>query len=125
MQKQPLEGMRVLIVEDEYYMADDLAHALEASGARPVGPFGSVPQALRAIEQDGIDAAVLDLNLHGLRSDELAKQLNDARVPILIVSGYSEEALRPDLRHLTRLEKPVSSRTIVSALASQLAGRAA
>jgi hypothetical protein len=59
---------------------------------------------------------VLDLNLHGKRSDELAKRLDEARVPILIVSGYSEEALPTELRHLRRLEKPVSTNAIVSAL---------
>lgn len=124
MRTEPLHGMRVLVVEDEFYMADDLVRALEAAGARPVGPFGSVQQAQDAVERNGIDAAVLDLNLHGTRSDDLAKQLDDSNVPILIVSGYSEEALPPELRHLKRLEKPISCRTIIAALSEQVEGTA-
>jgi DNA-binding response OmpR family regulator len=124
MTTEPLHGMRVLVVEDEYYMADDLVRALESAGATAVGPFGSVQQAQDAVERNGIDAAVLDLNLHGVRSDHLAKQLNEAKVPILIVSGYSEEALPPELRHLKRLEKPINCRMIISALSEQVEGAA-
>lgn len=124
MPTESLNGMRVLVVEDEFYMADDLVRALEAAGARPVGPFGSVRQALDAVERNGIDAAVLDLNLHGSRSDGLAKQLDEANVPILIVSGYSEDGLPAELRHIRRLEKPVNCRTILAALSEQVEGTA-
>ena len=116
MRTQPLHGMRVLVVEDEYYMADDLVRALEGAGAIPVGPFGSVPQAEEALERNGIVAAVLDLNLHGARSDELAMRLDSEGVPILIVSGYSEDGLPEELRHVRRLEKPVNCNMIISAL---------
>lgn len=120
MDNQPLKGVRVLVVEDEYYIADDLVRALETAGAKPVGPFASVLQAEEAVERNGIDAAVLDLNLHGVRSDDLVKRLDDASVPVLIVSGYSETALQPELRHLNRLEKPVNCRKVISCLADQL-----
>ena len=124
MATEPLHGMRVLVVEDEYYMADDLVRALEAAGATPVGPFGSIREAQDAVERNGIDAAVLDLNLHGARSDSLAMQLDDAKVPILIVSGYSDDGLPAELRHIRRLEKPVNCRIIVAALAEQVEGTA-
>ena len=121
MPTEPLHGMRVLVVEDEFFMADDLVRALETAGAKPVGPFGSVRQAEEAIKRNGVEAAVLDLNLHGVRSDDLARRLDDAKVPTLIVSGYSGEALPADLHHIRRLEKPVNSRAIVSELAQILA----
>lgn len=125
MDHQPLQGMRILVVEDEYYMADDLVQALQDAGASPVGPCNSVHQAEQAIERDGIDAAVLDLNLHGQRTDKLVKRLDDAKVQILIVSGYSETALPPELRHLNRLEKPVDCGHVISCLADQLGSRTA
>jgi len=121
MRSQPLRDMRVLVVEDEYYMADDLARALKEAGAIPVGPFGSVHQAESAITQDEIRAAVLDLNLHGERSDDLARRLDSASVPCLIVSGYGADALPPDLCHLRRLEKPINCSAIVSALGEEVA----
>jgi DNA-binding response OmpR family regulator len=120
MPTDPLHGVRVLVVEDEYYMADDLVRALETAGAKTVGPFGSVWQAQEAIDRNGIGAAVLDLNLHGTRSDDLVKRLDDVKVPILIVSGYSEEALPPELHHIKRLEKPIDSMMIVAALVNEI-----
>ncbi len=116
MPTEPLHGMRVLVVEDEYYMADDLVRALEGVGAVPVGPFASVHQAEDAIEHNGIAAAVLDLNLHGARSDELAKRLDRDGVRTLIVSGYSTDGVPDEIRHLRRLEKPVNCKAIISAL---------
>ena len=41
----PLRGARVLVVEDEYYIADDLRRALEAAGAEVVGPFSTIEKA--------------------------------------------------------------------------------
>ena len=35
----PLTGRRVLVIEDEYFLADDIVQALTALGARVVGPY--------------------------------------------------------------------------------------
>ena len=47
--------LRVLIVEDEYYLAADLAEALQARGARIVGPVGTFDEALAAVAADEIE----------------------------------------------------------------------
>jgi hypothetical protein len=57
--------MRILIVEDEYYLAADLAEALAARGAEILGPIGTLDEALQAIAADRPDQAVLDVNLRG------------------------------------------------------------
>lgn len=60
----PLSGRRILIVEDEYFLADDIVRALQALGARTVGPFGELREAADAIDADiAIDAAIVDINL--------------------------------------------------------------
>jgi CheY-like chemotaxis protein len=53
---------KLLVVEDEYFLADDLARIFRAHGATIVGPVGHMEDALAALERGGFDAAVIDLN---------------------------------------------------------------
>lgn len=98
--------MRVLIVEDEYYLAADLAEALQARGVEVVGPVGTYEEAIAAIATDGFDKAVLDMNLRGEMSFAIAAALDDAGIPYVIATGYSAESLPHDLRDKPRIEKP-------------------
>src|SRR5579872_506938 len=60
----PLTGRRVLVVEDEYFLADDIAQALTECGAGIVGPIGELQEASDIVEGDAtIDAAIIDINL--------------------------------------------------------------
>ena len=53
----PLAGRRVLVVEDEYFLADDIVLALTALGARIVGPYGDLDEASKVVDRDiAIDA---------------------------------------------------------------------
>jgi DNA-binding response OmpR family regulator len=58
-----LHQIRVLIVEDEPFIAFDILDAVEKAGGQPVGPAATVRQALAIIEANGIRAAILDVNL--------------------------------------------------------------
>ena len=122
---QPLEGARVLIVEDEFFIADDLARALRSCGATPVGPVNSVEHADQMLAGGKVDAAILDLNLHGNMAYSLAERLSRERMPCLIISGYGTETVPESLRHVARLEKPVSGPVAMDALSRELAGRIA
>lgn len=98
--------MRVLIVEDEYYLAADLAAALKAEGMEVVGPVGTLAEAAHLIGKDSIDRAVLDVNLKGDLSFPIAERLDAAGVPYVIATGYSGESLPEKFRGKPRLEKP-------------------
>jgi DNA-binding response OmpR family regulator len=115
-----LEGARVLVIEDEYFIADDLAKALLSAGADPVGPVATVEQAERLIETQPIDAAIVDLNLRGVMAFDLARRLAAQHLPCLIVSGYSEEALPEGVIGVPRLEKPVAMDAVLRALAAEM-----
>jgi DNA-binding NtrC family response regulator len=119
-----LDGARILIVEDEYYLAEDLADALKGAGAEVVGPVGSLRQAEAPLGSGDLDGALIDMNLRGEPAFALAERLQAAGVPFVIVSGYSREALPASLAKVPRLEKPVDSAQAVTALARLLAGRA-
>ncbi len=105
----PLRGKRVLVVEDEYMIADDLACELRDAGAEVLGPAASLPQAMRVIAPIGpIDAAVLDINLRETLAYPLVDRLIEQGVRVLITSGYDEAMIPERYRHLPRCEKPVS-----------------
>lgn len=103
---ETLFPMRVLIVEDEYYLAADLAEALRARGAEIVGPVGTYEEAMAAVAGENIDRAVLDMNLRGEMSYAVAARLDKAGIPYVIATGYSAESLPEALRNRPRIEKP-------------------
>lgn len=103
-----LVGSRVLVVEDDPFIAMELQDRLADLGAKVVGPVAAVSAALQAIEVTLPDAAVLDVNLRGEMSTPVAAVLSGADVPFVVVTGYSRRQLDPELRRAPILPKPVS-----------------
>lgn len=100
-----LTGKRILIVEDEYFIATDLKRALAEAGAIVVGPAGTLASA-QALVDDDIDLALLDVNLDGEHSYPLANRLHERAVPFAFLTGYDQWALPPAYRDVPRLDKP-------------------
>jgi len=89
-----LRGRRILVVEDEYMMAEDLRHDLEKAGAKVVGPVPSVAGALRLLAEEGvIDGAILDVNLRGEKAYPVADVLRERGIPFVLATGYEQWAL--------------------------------
>ena len=112
-----LHGLRVLVVEDDWILADDIARLLSREGAAVVGPAGSVEAATRlAAAEDGLHAAVLDVKLRDGDVYDLARRLDARGVRLLFVSGWEPEAAPSDLHHCARLEKPAPPAQLVREL---------
>ena len=118
-----LKGAKVLVVEDEYLVAADLIRSLGAAGGEPVGPAGSVEQARQLLEEQPVDAAILDLNLRGDMAYPLLNELSRRGLPVVIMSGYSPETLSESIGPVPSLEKPVDFDRVVRALESELASQ--
>ena len=116
----PLTQLRVLVAEDEFFIADDLVNALKAAGAIPVGPVSTPEEADELLDEAGVDAAIFDINLRGSMAGEVALKAKEMKLPCIIVSGYSEAALPEAARNIRRLEKPIDSSKIVQALTDEL-----
>ena len=58
-----LKGARILVVEDEPFIAFDLMMAIEEAGATAIGPAATVAEALDFIINEPPDGAILDVNL--------------------------------------------------------------
>jgi DNA-binding NtrC family response regulator len=104
------------VVEDEYYIADDLRRSLSRAGAKIVGPMGSLAQAETALEKGQFDFAVLDLNLHGESAEIVADQLKIMGIPFAIATGYGSSAVPSRHDDVPRLEKPFDPDQVVEVL---------
>lgn len=117
MSEEPsLAGRRVLVLEDDYYLASDTAGALRAAGAEVAGPFAQQAPALEAIRGGGLSSAIVDINLGSGPSFETAQALRQAGVPFVFLTGYDRNTILEGFRDVPRLEKPTELRQIVRTL---------
>ena len=112
-----LAGRRVLVVEDEYFLADELDQALQAAGVTVVGPTSSIEAALDLLD-DAVppDLATVDVNLGGEMAYPVADALLARGVPFLFTTGYDQASLPERHAAIRRLEKPVEARVVVREL---------
>ncbi|WP_426000418.1 response regulator [Caulobacter sp. DWR1-3-2b1] len=103
---------RILVVEDEYLLAEVLTDALTELGAEVVGPVGQLAQALALIETTPIDGAVLDINLRGEMVFPLADVLTTLGVPYVFATGYERENIPALYKDIPILSKPVDVRLL-------------
>lgn len=114
---------RVLIVEDEYYLADDTRSILSDAGAEVLGPVATVAEASGIIDAERkIDAVLLDVNLRGEMAFEVADTLRSRAIPFAFVTGYDRTALPQRFADAPSLEKPVRRDQLLSFVNSLEAG---
>ena len=103
----PLEGRQILVVEDDYMIAQDVSDSLERAGATVLGPVPSVNKAKRLLAEAAPDAAVLDVNLGEENSFPVAQELTDRGVPFLFSTGYNSADIPAEWAHVTVAMKPL------------------
>ena len=102
-----LAGLRLLVVEDEYMIAEHIGMQLEDFGCEVVGPVGTINEALAILEGCGLDGVLLDANLSGESTAPIAAALNAASVPFVVATGYGSRDLSDDaLNAAPRIIKP-------------------
>lgn len=115
MKEMPLNGLRILIVEDDYYLATDAKAVIEAAGGKVIGPFGTADEARASLNTDGADLAVIDINLGDGPAFDLARHLKSAKLPFLFATGYDQAVVPDDLTAIVRLEKPFRPAELIKA----------
>lgn len=118
MTDMPLNSLRVLVVEDDYYSATDTSKSIEEAGGKVVGPFATAQEARAALDANGADLAIIDINLGFGPVFDLARHLDSVRLPFLFATGYDQAVVPDDLKTVVRLEKPFHSADMISAAAS-------
>ncbi|MBC7950307.1 MAG: response regulator [Rhodospirillaceae bacterium] len=117
----------VLVVEDDGILAMALADALTAVGYDVVGPAPTTKKALKLIETETIDAALLDVNLGSEHVDGVAQALANADIPFVFSTGYcSKSALPPAFANQMTLNKPYQTDQLLKVISKLVsAGQAA
>jgi CheY-like chemotaxis protein len=117
MSEARLKGRRVLVVEDDYFLAHDLKDELAGAGAEVIGPIGRVSDALHLVTTgEPLDGAVLDINLGGQMVYAVADALRARNVPFVFTTGYDAETIPAEYAAVTRYEKPTQLAKLGEAL---------
>jgi CheY-like chemotaxis protein len=115
--KGHLENRRILVVEDEYLLADDMAQVLANMGANIVGPVPTKDRALALIlSGEPLDAAVLDINLRGETVFPVADALTARAIPFVFATGYAQTSIPAAYQAVPRWEKPFNPDELASVL---------
>lgn len=115
-----LAGQRILIVEDEVILAWALQDMLTSYGCVVVGPAAGVAEALDLIGREGIDAAVLDVNLNREKCYPVADALVRRGLPFVFSTAYSADNIEEGYRHHPSVQKPHSAPELAEALSALL-----
>lgn len=118
-----LQGLRLLIVEDEAIIAMMLEDMLADLGCAVVGSVRSVAAALDDIKQMEFDGAILDVNLRGERVDPIADALAARGLPFIFATGYGEIGISERFKGAVVLQKPFESTLLRRALLRGVAER--
>jgi CheY-like chemotaxis protein len=119
-----LEGLRILIAEDNLFAAMELEQTLLAFGCQPVGPVAGLDQAMSLALHEDLDGALLDVELQGQLVFAVAEELQRRRIPMIFASGYGTDDVFPAaFVHHPRLPKPFGEDDIRRALTAMVADR--
>lgn len=106
---------RVLVVEDEPFIAFLVADQLAELGYTIVGPAFSLDEARRFAATGQIDLAVLDFELAGVFADDIADILIRRKIPFLFVTGHDKSSF-PAYCDIPFLKKPFLSSALQNAI---------
>jgi CheY-like chemotaxis protein len=113
-------GIKVLIVEDESFVALMIEDMLEELGCEVVASVARLTEACGIAGTAEIDLAVLDINLGGERSFPVAEILRGRGVPFMFSTGYGAAGLPAELSGSPVLSKPFSANELQEMLSSAL-----
>lgn len=117
-----IAGLSVMVLEDEPLIALNLEDVLIEAGAKMFGNFASCAAALKAFGEAGTmpDVAILDINLSGETSAQVAERLDREGVPFVFTTGYGKgHELLEQFPGRVALRKPTQTSELIEALAAQ------
>jgi CheY-like chemotaxis protein len=111
---------RVLIVEDEFFVAQEMARLFRSVGARVFGPTPTAQAAMALAQEEQIDAAVLDIRLRDGDVYEFADFLSRNGIPFVFATGYDPATIPERFSHIKVHQKPVEAAKVAAALVDEL-----
>ncbi|MGI8842038.1 MAG: hypothetical protein ACR2F8_14860 [Caulobacteraceae bacterium] len=119
-----LKQARVLVADDEPFIALDLALAVEDAGGEVVGPAASVKEALALLAATPVVGAILDVTLSDADVTAVAEHLIAHDVPLILQTGVGlPPGMAARFPGLIVKIKPFGSAALVEELAALIGGR--
>jgi CheY-like chemotaxis protein len=119
--QQTSRRCRVLLVEDEVFIAVLLEEVLAEAGYEVVGPAPHLEAAMQAAADEMLDAAVLDMNLRDRMVFPVATRLRQRGIPFMFCSGYvAADAIPAEFSDIPRLFKPYRPAELLDVLAAMV-----
>lgn len=112
----------ILLLEDEMLPALVVEGVLSDAGYDVVGPVPNAEQALQLLRGSRVDAAILDLNLHGTFSYDVGNRCDELGIPWGVTTGYEPQTLDLAARNIPILVKPFTDEQLLEMVA-RLLGR--
>ncbi|MBR0776555.1 response regulator [Bradyrhizobium diazoefficiens] len=117
-----LSGRRILVVEDEYFLADDISRALRSHGAEVAGPVGEIDDVFHMLTGGkNLDGAVLDVNVRSEMVFPIAQLLRARHVPFVFTTGYDKVSIAPEFHDVMLWEKPIDIEAMIRGLSGLVA----
>lgn len=121
-----LNGLRVLVVEDEAAIAMLLEDMLLDFGCEVVGPVGRLAPAIKAAADETFGIAILDVNLAGEPIYAVAEVIAERGLPFVFSTGYGAAGIKDPFRGRPVVQKPFTQselrRSLLAALDNGGAG---
>ena len=111
---------RILIVEDEPFIALTLEDMLFELGFVVAGCVADVPAALDLIVREEIDGALLDVNLGSEKIDAVADLLAERACPFVFTTGYGRSGIPAAYADRAVLQKPFGMDDLATILRNEL-----
>ena len=101
-----LNGLRILVVEDEAAISLLLEDMLLDFGCEVIGPAARLSAALDAVAREQVDLAILDVNVAGEPIYPVAEALAQRSIPFVFSTCYGSAGIRDTFRDRPVLQKP-------------------
>lgn len=115
MKRSPIDGLRLLVVEDEGSIRMHVEAVLEDAGCLVVAAAGRLAEAMEAARSHEFDCALLDVNLDGEFSYPVATLLMQRGVPFIFLTAYASPIVGFD--GVPTVEKPFVESVLLATLA--------
>ena len=107
-----MNGLRVLVVEDEAAISLLLEDMLLDLGCDVVGPAARLGTALELAQGEALDVAILDVNVAGEPIYPVAAALVERKVPFIFSTGYGSAGIKDLYRDRPVMQKPFAQRDL-------------